>query len=99
MDYTSTKVLESLTEDNALELGIFGETHNSSVILNASARFIMDHLTVKTLPDGWEQQLQPFPRLMLAIIGAGRKEVQEAKYIEIKMDRSQTDQEKKGHQF
>ena len=32
---------------------------------------------METLPEGWEQQLKDFPRLMLAIIGAGRKEEEE----------------------
>ena len=61
VDFTSTKVLESLTEDNALELGLFGEMHNSTVLLNASAKFIQENPTVETLPDGWEQQLKGSP--------------------------------------
>ena len=40
VDYTSLKILETLTEENALELGIFGEMHNSPVLLNGCAKFI-----------------------------------------------------------
>lgn len=48
--------------------------HNSTVLLTASAKFIQENPSVETLPDGWEQQLKGSPRLMLAIIGAARKE-------------------------
>ena len=72
--YTSRKVLENLTEANALKLGMFGEMHNSTVLLNASAKFIHENPSVETLPDGWEQALKDSPRLMLAIIGAARRE-------------------------
>ena len=74
VDFASSMVLESLSEDNALELGIFGEMHNATILLNASAKFIQENPTEETLPDGWEQQLKGSPRLMLAIIGAARKE-------------------------
>merc|ERR1712115_13271 len=52
--------------------------HNSTVLLNASAKFIHENPTVETLPDGWEQELKGSPRLMLAIIGAARRDAGEA---------------------
>ena len=73
MDDAGSKILETLTEENALELGIFGETHNSTVLLNASAKIIQENPSVETLPDGWDQQLEGCPRLMVAIIGALRE--------------------------
>ena len=73
VDYTSTKILETLTEDNALELGIFGEMHNSTVLLTGCAKFIQEFASEEMLPQGWEQQMKGSPRLMLAIIGAVRE--------------------------
>ena len=74
VDYTSTKILEGLTKDNALELGIFGETYNSTILLNECAKYIKWSNTVEPLAEGWEKQLQGFPRLMLATLGTTRKE-------------------------
>ena len=73
MEETSSKILESLTEDNALELGIFGEMYNSTVLLKASAKFIQENAGGETLPDGWELELKGSPRLLLAIVAALRK--------------------------
>ena len=73
VDYTSSKILETLTEDNALELGIFGEMHNSSVLLHGCAKFIQEFASEEMLPEGWEQQMKGSPRLMLAIIAAVRE--------------------------
>ena len=73
VDYTSNKILETLTEDNALELGIFGEMHNSTVLINATAKLIQENPSEDILPDGWEQQIKGSPRLLLAIVAALRK--------------------------
>ena len=73
VDYTSNKILESLTEDNALKLGIFGEMYNSSILLNGCAKFIQENV-VKTLPAGWDKEVEKYPRLMVAVIEAVRKE-------------------------
>ena len=73
VDYTSKKILETLAKDNALELGILGETHNSTILLNATAQFIQENISPETLPEGWEQQLKGSPQLTLAIIGAARE--------------------------
>ena len=73
MEETSSKILESLTEDNALELGIFGEMYNSTVLLKASAKFIQENAGGETLPDGWELELKGSPRLLLAIVAAVRE--------------------------
>ena len=79
VDEAGSKILEPMTEENALELGIFGETHNSTVLFNASAKIIQENPSVETLPDGWDKQLEGCPRLTVAIIGAFRKKGQEAK--------------------
>ena len=73
MEETSSKILESLTEDNALELGMFGEMYNSTVLLQASAKFIQENASKDILPDGWDLQLRGSPRLLLAIVAALRE--------------------------
>ena len=74
VEFTSHKVLESINEDNALELGIFGDIHNSAILLNASAQFIYENANEKVLPEGWEKEMKKYPGLMLAIIVAARKD-------------------------
>ena len=73
VDFTSTKILETLTVDNALQLGIFGETNNSSVLINGCGKFIREFASEDLLPEGWEEDLKGSPRLMLAIIAALRE--------------------------
>ena len=34
----SSKIFESLREDNALEIGMFGEMHNSEILINRSCQ-------------------------------------------------------------
>ena len=34
----SSKIVESLSEDNALEIGMFGEMHNSEILINRSGQ-------------------------------------------------------------
>ena len=80
VDYTSSKILETLKVENALELGIFGESHNSTILLNASAKVIMENAREAIVPEGWEQQMKGSPRLLLAIVAAlweaGRKKME-----------------------
>ena len=51
VDYTSNKILEGLTKNNALGLAIFGETYNSTILLNGCAKLIQES-AVETLPAG-----------------------------------------------
>ena len=34
VNYCSSKIFEALSEDNALEIGMFGEMHNSEILIN-----------------------------------------------------------------
>ena len=34
----SSKIVESLSEDDALEIGMFGEMHNSEILINRSGQ-------------------------------------------------------------
>lgn len=92
VDYTSLKILETLTEENALELGIFGEMHNSTVLLKGCAKFIQEFASEEILPEGWEQQMKGSPRLMLAVIAAvreaGRKDTEIQRFTSSDADKS-----------
>ena len=70
VDFTSLKLLENLSQDNVVELGIFGEVHNSDVLLNGSANFF---LKTKLIPDILKQEMTKYPKLMVAIIGAAKQ--------------------------
>ena len=69
VDFASDKLLQGLDKDNALEVGMFGEIHDSPVHLNRSAKIILDNVDdYWTLPFGWEQKMMKHPQLMMAII-------------------------------
>ena len=73
VDFSSLKLLESLenlSQDNVVELGIFGEVHNSEVLLNGSANFF---LKTKLIPDILKQEMTKYPKLKLAIIRSARQ--------------------------
>ena len=38
----SSKISESLSEDNALEIGMFGEMHNSEILINRSGQHVLN---------------------------------------------------------
>ena len=79
VDFSSLKLLENLSQDNVVELGIFGEVHNSDVLLNGSANFF---LKTKLIPDILKQEMTKYPKLMLAIIRSARqKEGQEVRNV------------------
>ena len=69
-DFTILVLLRGLDKDNALELGIFGEMHNSPVLLNISAKFIVNNADGPdgSLNDGWELAMKKYPELMQAIV-------------------------------
>jgi len=72
LDFTSLKLVETLNKDNALELGILGEIHNSTGLLNGSANFFLKKMSIS---DVWKQQpeMAKYPKLVLAIILASQE--------------------------
>ena len=40
VNYCSSKIFESIDEDNVLEIGMFGEMHNSEDLINRCAKYI-----------------------------------------------------------
>ena len=73
--YSKELLMKGLTEENALELGILGDMFNSSILTEASAKYIKENLDEETLPEGWEQQIEGHQQLMIAVIGAMRKKI------------------------
>ena len=74
VDFTSLKLLGNLNKDNAMELGIFGEIQNSTVLINGSANFFLKTMSI---PDVLRQDVKKYPKLILAIILAARQKLQE----------------------
>ena len=76
VDHYSKELLKKgLTDENALELIILEDMLNSSILIEASAKYIKENLDEETLPEGWEQQIEGHQQLMIAVIGAMRKKI------------------------
>ena len=95
--YSKELLMKGLTEENALELGILGDMLNSSILTEASAKYIKENLDEETLPEGWEQQIEGHQQLMIAVIGAMRKKI----HRDVEFSRLQTveDEWKVGPDF
>jgi len=82
VNYCSSRIFESLTEDNALEIGMFGEMHNSEILINRCAKYICYDMT-DSLSEDWMERIQESPKLMLQII-KNLRDVHENKLHEIR---------------
>ena len=82
VNFCSSKIFESLSEDNALEIGMFGEMHNSDILINRCAKFICYDIT-DSLNQDWMDKIKESPKLMLQII-KNLRDVHENKLLEIK---------------
>lgn len=82
VNYCSSKIFEALSEDNALEIGMFGETHNSDILINRCAKYICYDIT-DSLSQDWMEKIKESPKLMLQII-KNLRDVHENKLLEIK---------------
>lgn len=82
VNYCSSRIFESLSEDNALEIGMFGEMHNSEVLINRCAKYICYDMT-DSLAEDWMDKIQESPKLMLQII-KNLRDVHENKLHEIR---------------
>ena len=82
VNYCSSKIFEALSEDNALEIGMFGEMHNSDILINRCAKYICYDIT-DSLNENWMEKIQESPKLMLQII-KNLRDVHENKLLEIK---------------
>ena len=82
VNYCSSRIFEGLTEDNALEIGMFGEMHNSEILINRCAKYICYDMT-DSLNEDWMERIQESPKLMLQII-KNLRDVHENKLHEIR---------------
>merc|ERR550519_1311483 len=82
VNYCSSKIFEALSEDNALEIGMFGEMHNSDILINRCAKYICYDIT-DSLSEDWMEKIKESPKLMLQII-KNLRDVHENKLLEIK---------------
>ena len=96
VNFCSSQIFESLSEDNALEIGMFGEMHNSEVgssskmvkicslkvLINRCAKYICYDMT-DSLAEDWMDRIAESPKLMLEII-KNLRDVHENKLHEIR---------------
>ena len=82
VNYCSSKIFEALSEDNALEIGLFGEMHNSDILINRCAKYICYDIT-DSLNEDWMEKIKESPKLMIQII-KNLRDVHENKLLEIK---------------
>jgi len=82
VNFCSSRIFESLSEDNALEIGMFGEMHNSEVLINRCAKYICYDMT-DSLAEDWMDRIKESPKLMLQII-KNLRDVHENKLHELR---------------
>ena len=56
--FCSFKVADSLSEENALELGIYGETHNANILVEMCAQFIATNMKNSLDEDDWMERIK-----------------------------------------
>ena len=65
--YCGTKVVNSLTPENVLQVGAFAELHNAEDLMKECVKFVMDNKR-DSLKDNWKDQVKDSPKMMLEII-------------------------------
>ena len=63
----SSKLSESLNKNNALELGIFGDSYNSKTLVEICAQFIAANMKESLSQEAW-MEIKKSPNLMFEII-------------------------------
>ena len=66
VNFCSFKLSQSLSVENALELGIFGDKYHATILVEKCAKFISLHQGI--LKDDWMEQIEGSPKLMAEII-------------------------------
>ena len=79
--FCSFKVAESLTEENALELGIYGETHNANILVEMCAQFIAANMDNSLDEEDWMERLKGSPKLMAEIVKIMRDNAKMPEYV------------------
>ena len=65
--YCGSKLAVSLTKENALELGVFAETHNADDLMKDCVTFILDNIP-DSLDWNWKDQLKGSPKMMIEML-------------------------------
>ena len=79
--FCSFKVAESLSEENALELGIYGETHNANILVEMCAQFIAANMDNSLDEEDWMERLKGSPKLMAEIVKVIRDNAKMPEYV------------------
>ena len=66
VNFCSFKLSQSLSVENALELGIFGDKYHATILVEKCAKFISLHQGI--LKDDWMEKIEGSPKLMAEII-------------------------------
>ena len=81
--YCEEQIIESLNYDNALEVGIFAETHNADGLLEECVQFILNNVP-NSLNKDWKETIKESPRMMVKIIDNIFKTYIESRVFELK---------------
>ena len=65
--YCGTKLAETLDKENALELGVFAETHNADDLMNVCVQFILNNKPNSFLKN-WKHQIQGSPKMIIEML-------------------------------
>ena len=57
-----------MSEENALELGIYGETHNANILVEMCAQFIATNMKHSLDEDDCMERIKGSPKLTLEIV-------------------------------
>ena len=68
VNHCGAEVAKALTKENALEYGIFGEMHNSDVLVEIAARYIRIHMIKDLLKDKLLKLQKSSPKLMAEVM-------------------------------
>ena len=79
MNYCGTKLVKSLNNENALEIGIFAEFHNAEDLLKECVHYICKH--PDSLNENWREKIEGSTKIMLDIIQISLKEKVEVQEI------------------
>ena len=67
LKYCEEQIIKSLNNENALEVGIFAETHNAHNLLEECIHFILNNVP-HSLSKDWAEKIEGSPKMMVKII-------------------------------
>ena len=67
LKYCEEQIIKSLNNENALEVGIFAETHNANNLLEECIHFILNNVP-HSLSKDWVEKIEGSPKMMVKMI-------------------------------